>query len=133
MDEISKSYKIKKVSISDKTYYKVKKIQYHVDMHFESVLKCNIMLLRKSVVIVSLPSMICFRYVNIALRLLIVLSFCACLHICICVTVHICAYFPDIVTVSVVDEVADDLRLFLSNSLESISGQLHEHFQKLFS
>lgn len=100
-------------------------------MHFESVLKCNIMLLRKSVVIVSLPSMICFRYVNIALRLLIVLSFCACLHICICVTVHICAYFPDIVTVSVVDEVADDLRLFLSNSLESISGQLH--FQKLFS
>ncbi len=54
------------------------------------------------------------------------------MQICICVTVHMFAYIPGIVTVSVVDEIADDLRLFLSNSREPISGQLHEHFQQTF-
>lgn len=51
------------------------------------------------------------------------------MQICMCVTVHMFAYIPGIVTVSVVDEIADDLRLFLSNSREPISGQLH--FQQL--
>jgi len=54
------------------------------------------------------------------------------MQICKCETVHIFALFPGVVTVSVVDEAATDLRLFLSNSLEPISGQLYEHFQQLF-
>lgn len=36
-----------------------------------------------------------------------------------------------VVTVSVVDEMASDLSLFLSNSSEPISGQLHEQFIKM--
>lgn len=54
------------------------------------------------------------------------------MQICIYVTVHMFAYVPGIVTVSVVDEIADDLRLFLANSRENMSGQLHEYFQQSF-
>ncbi len=94
-------------------------------MQFISVLKCNITLLRNSVIIVTIVVIVYPQWYAVdmySLRLLIVLTFCACMQICICVTVHMFAYVPGIVTVSVVDEIADDLRLFLSNSREPISG-----------
>lgn len=45
--------------------------------------------------------------------------------------VHVCDLIfvsSGVVTVNVVDEVASDLSLFLSDSSETIPGQLHEQF-----